>query len=140
LLAQPTSDLVVLDTDVVSFLFKQDSRAHRYAPHLLGKILVISAQTRAELYAWPAERNWGTNQRALLENYIEDHFFVEFPDDRICRQYGELVVAARRLGIQVPAGDAWQAATALSLGVPLVTHNARHFRGISNLLLINEPD
>lgn len=40
---------VVVDTDVVSFSFKRDSRIRRYRPHLLGKTLVISFMTLAEL-------------------------------------------------------------------------------------------
>lgn len=39
---------VVLDTDVVSFLFKNDARARKYQPHLGGKEVVISFMTLAE--------------------------------------------------------------------------------------------
>ena len=42
-------DAVVLDTDVVSFLFKDDTRAELYRPHLTDKLLVISFMTLAEL-------------------------------------------------------------------------------------------
>jgi tRNA(fMet)-specific endonuclease VapC len=41
---------IVADTDVVSFLFKNDSRAVDYLPHLQGIVPVISFQTVAELY------------------------------------------------------------------------------------------
>jgi predicted nucleic acid-binding protein len=130
--------IVVVDTDVASFLFKRDSRADRYAPHLVERILVLSAQSRAELYAWPHDRNWGVARRQELEQFILARFSVEYPDDRLCRLYGELVAAARQQGLPLPASDAWQAATALSLGVPLVTHNVRNYRGVAALQVITE--
>ena len=137
-LAIPTLDLVVVDADVASFLFKRDSRAARYEAHLLNRIPVLSAQARAELYAWPRVRNWGAARRQELERNLS-RYVVEYPDDQLCRFYGEMVAAARERGIQLPAGDAWHAATAVSLGVPLITHNARHFQGIPGLTVITEP-
>lgn len=35
-------DAVVIDTDVLSYLFKQDSRGESYQSHLEGKFGVIS--------------------------------------------------------------------------------------------------
>ena len=50
---------VVVDTDVVSFLFKRDQRADLYRPYLEGNLLVISFMSLAELDRWALERNWG---------------------------------------------------------------------------------
>ncbi len=44
------TDRLVVDTDVISFLFKRDTRAKLYEPHLSGRQLVISFMTVAELY------------------------------------------------------------------------------------------
>ena len=49
---------VVLDTDVWSYLFKKDSRAERYQPHLVGNILCVSFQTVVELYQWAETAGW----------------------------------------------------------------------------------
>lgn len=49
---------VVVDTDVVSYLFKGDSRAEAYRPHLTGNLLVVSFMTVAELDRWALERDW----------------------------------------------------------------------------------
>lgn len=43
---------VVVDTDVISFQFKGDSRASLYDPHLAGHILVVSFMSVAELDYW----------------------------------------------------------------------------------------
>jgi len=43
---------VLLDTDVVSFALKGDTRAEPYRAHVAGKVLVVSFMTVAELYKW----------------------------------------------------------------------------------------
>ena len=40
---------IVLDTDVVSFLFKGDSRAQLYLPHLDNRQWFISFMTEAQI-------------------------------------------------------------------------------------------
>jgi hypothetical protein len=49
----------VIDTDVVSFLFKRDTRAELYRPHLVGRRIVVSFMTVAELEAWAADSKVG---------------------------------------------------------------------------------
>jgi hypothetical protein len=39
----------IVDTDVVSMLFKGDSRAQRYRGHITGRLLGISFMSLAEL-------------------------------------------------------------------------------------------
>ena len=41
---------VLLDTNIISYLFKRDTRAMLYAPHLLDRELAISLMTVAELF------------------------------------------------------------------------------------------
>ena len=43
---------VLLDTNIVSFVFKRDTRAAAYAPQLQGNRLAISFMTAAELFQW----------------------------------------------------------------------------------------
>lgn len=50
---------VVVDTDVVSYLFKQDTRAILYQPHLLQALPAISFMTLAEMERWALVKNWG---------------------------------------------------------------------------------
>ncbi len=40
---------IVVDTDIVSYQFKGDSRASLYRPHLAGKQWCLSFMTQAEL-------------------------------------------------------------------------------------------
>ena len=47
---------LVADTNVLSFLFRQDSRAEAYLPYLENKAIAISFQTLAELELWALSR------------------------------------------------------------------------------------
>lgn len=49
----------IVDTDVVSMLFKGDTRAVVFRRHITGRLLGISFMTLAELERWPLERAWG---------------------------------------------------------------------------------
>ena len=63
--------MVVVDTDVVSFLFKQDTRGDLYTSHLRGHLLIISPMTRAELEVWALERNWGQRRRDEMQVHLK---------------------------------------------------------------------
>ncbi len=130
-----TVDAVLLDTDVVSFLLKDDTRAEAYRPHLQDKMLVLSFMTVAELYQWAYRRNWGEKRQAWLEERL--HAFVIAPyDNELCRQWASICVERQRVGRPISVQDAWVAATAIRHQVPLATHNRDDFAGITGLALI----
>jgi hypothetical protein len=47
---------VVVDTDVVSFIFKNHAIGLRYDPELAGRVALISFMTVAELERWAVQR------------------------------------------------------------------------------------
>jgi tRNA(fMet)-specific endonuclease VapC len=133
----PAATSALVDTNLISFLAKNDTRGALYRPHLAGKLLVISFMTVAELDRWALERNWGAARRARMEQYLRN--FVVHPFDRfLCLRWAEVTVGARRKGYTIETADAWIAATALQHGIPLVTHNPADFRGIDGLVVISE--
>lgn len=128
---------LVVDTDVVSFIFKKDSRDARYAPHLDGHILIVSFQTIAELDLWTLSAGWGANRKQQLERHLR-RYIVEHSSPALCRRWAEVKDDANRAGRPIATADAWNAATALFLGLPLVTHNRKHFAGVAGLTIISE--
>ena len=48
------SEIVLLDTNFISFLMKGDSRSTAYKPHLQDRMSAISFMTVAELLQWAA--------------------------------------------------------------------------------------
>jgi predicted nucleic acid-binding protein len=134
-MATQPPDLVVVDTDVVSYLFKRDTRAAGYEAHLVGRVPVVSFMTVAELDAWAEQRAWGLETRARLEDSL-NRYLVHYPERRLCRLWAHVMVAGRRTGHPVGAADAWIAATALFLDAPLVTHNTGDFAAVPGLTML----
>jgi tRNA(fMet)-specific endonuclease VapC len=129
--------ILVVDTDVVSFLFKRDTRAELYRRHLEGQRPVISAQTLAEPRHWPEFRNWGERRRRELDDFLQNYPVI-YPNEEICGIWGEITAWAALAGKPLPGIDAWHAATALYLDVPLVTHNPSHYQGVPELTVVTE--
>ena len=128
---------VVVDTDVVSFLYKRDTRARLYEPHLNDPPFILSFMSLAELRRWTLERNWGEKQREELEEYLA-RYLILHSDDLMCERWAQAINGARRRGRPIAPADGWIAATALLLDVPLVTHNNAHYQGIEGLRVISE--
>lgn len=125
----------IVDTDVVSMLFKGDSRARRYRDHISGRLLGISFMSLAELERWPLERNWSAFRKAELAQHLAR--YVVLPASReLCAKWAQVSWEARRKGRPIQTADAWIAASALHYQVPLITHNAGDYEMISHLQLL----
>ena len=124
---------VVVDTDVVSFLYKQDDRGAFYLPYLP----IISFMTLAELERWTLAASWGERKRQHLMKYLS-RYTVYPVSALLCRKWAEVVDGARRRGRPIATSDAWIAATATLLDVPLLTHNAGDFESEPGLNLISQ--
>ncbi len=128
---------LVVDTDVVSFIFKKDTRAALYIPHLSGHILTISFQTLAELELWTRIAAWGTHRTQQLDEHLR-RYIIQHSTAALCRRWADVLSGARRTGRPIATADAWHAATALLLDVPLVTHNGAHYMSVNGLTVISE--
>ena len=129
--------ILVIDTDVWSYLYKGRDEAKLYEQHFFGNILVISFQTEAELLHGVLSANWGEKRRVHLESRL-GKYVVERSSRALSLRWAEAMESARRNGRPIVAADAWIAATALHLGVPLITHNRKHFVGVDGLTVISE--
>lgn len=128
---------LLLDTNIVSYLYKADSRAADYLPLLKDKDPCLSFMTLAELYLWPVRRNWSEARRAAFESWIGRRFTIVPFDVALARSWAVLVgktTAARPISLP----DSWIAATAIHHRIPLVTHNRRHFGNIPGLEIISQ--
>src|SRR6266516_7837989 len=107
-------DGYVLDTDVLSYLFRGDTRAEAYRPYLTNALLAISFMTIAELDRWALHRNWGQARQGRMAAFLA-RFTIVLVDRALCRAWAEVADQARRHGRPIPAADAWIAATAITL-------------------------
>ena len=129
--------VALVDTDVVSILFKEDSRAAIYEALVADRLLDISFMTLAELDRWTLARNWGKVRRTKLAEYLKP-FSVLYADRDLCLKWAEVIDKSRRIGRPIETADAWIAATALLYGVPLITHNRSDFESVDGLEIISE--
>ena len=128
---------VLLDTNIVSYLFKDDSRAALYAPHLLGCELAIAMMTVAELLQWGAIHNWEARRLRRLEQSFGRYTILPVDLD-VCRQWATVRVMRSKAGLPISPQDAWIAATALRYKLALITHNVNDFQQIRGLTIITE--
>jgi predicted nucleic acid-binding protein len=131
------SEIVVVDTNIPSFIFRKDTRSALYERHLVKRVKIISAQTYAELELLPLLNSWGEARKQRLREFLQDYVFVE-ADKEIAQYWAKIQFEGKKSGKSVPIADAWIAATALAYDVPLVTHNPRDFKSISGLTIITE--
>ena len=127
--------LVLIDTDIASFIFKGSDYADPYLPLLSGQELALSFMTVAELFQWAILRQWGDRRLAQLEQYLTNYVITPV-DQPLCREWAQIRAVRQNTGRVISPQDAWIAATALRHDLPLVTHNIKDFREISNLRLI----
>jgi predicted nucleic acid-binding protein len=79
---------VLVDTDIVSYLFKSHPIAFQYLPDLGGRTPMISFMTVAELDRWVLEARWGEARRNRLREYLERSLY--------CRTTGTYARSGRR--------------------------------------------
>ena len=128
---------VLVDTDVVSFTFKKDSRSVLYEPHLQGHFLIISFMTYAELKFWALKNHWGERRKSNFAEFLTDYLVI-YPDEKLCEIWAQIKADAYKYGNPIETADAWVAAVALLFDIPLVTNNRRHFENVRNLQTIFE--
>ena len=103
-------------------------------PHLKGQVLYLSFVSVAELYRWAVQHGWGQPRIDDLQRAIGAYNILGY-DEPTAWGWARAVSIKGR---PVAAGDAWIAAIALRHGLPLITHNRRHYEAIPGLAIISE--
>lgn len=127
---------VVVDTDVISFLFKNHPIGSRYDSELAGRSLLISFMTLAELDRWAIQTPWGEARRDRLTKYLQPSIVLPY-SRALCQTWAEVTLAAQASGYRIECADSRIAATALLYDLPLVAHNRGDYLGVAGLKLIS---
>lgn len=125
----------LVDTDVVSFFFNDSRLGIPYRQYLRKRTLFISFMTHAEIERGMRLDNWGEKKRDEMKGFLATKFVVIHTNDAMCKKWAEITSMK---GCPVEPADAWIAATAIVYKVPLITHNRKHFEGITGLKVISE--
>ncbi len=128
---------IVLDTNVASYLFNNDTRAALYRPHLDDVVINVSFMTIAEMHFGAEYASWGNFRHRRLERFLHDFPVIESTPE-ICHIWARITAACARQGRRILIADAWSAACALRYDFPLVTHNRKDFEAVPDLRIISE--
>ena len=116
-------------------LFKGDTRALAYRPHIAGRLLAISFMTLAELDRWSLERSWGQARKIELVQHLIRYTVLPVSRE-LCAKWAEVAFAARSKGRPIQTADARIAASALRYQVPLITNNRDDYSPVDGLTLL----
>jgi tRNA(fMet)-specific endonuclease VapC len=126
---------VVVDTDVVSFVFKNHPFALAYQTILAGRPLAVSLITLAEIEYGMEAKNWGAARRERMRHFLA-RFTLLLPDAETALIWARIKSACQKKGRPITFADAWIAAAAIRLNVPLVTHNAGDYGALEELTIL----
>jgi len=125
-----------VDTDVLSYLLNRHTLALTYEELLVGPTPFISFMTVAEMYRGAFKRNWGPRRIGELATHLRQFVVVPY-NVQICVSYARACAEREKGGNPIDTADALIAASAVWLGIPLVTNNKLHFQGIEGLTVIS---
>lgn len=124
----------LLDTNVVSYFIKGNNLASVYGALVKGTRLAISFMTVAELYEGAYRAGWGSAKFQRLEAELNRYVLIGSSPVQ-CRIWAE--VRSWRKNQPIAVDDAWIAASALEMSIPLVTNNRADFDNIPGLSIIS---
>ena len=125
--------LVLLDTDICIYLIREqpDTIVDRFTRYAIGDI-GISTITLAELEYGISKSSKPARNREALGQFTTPLVIVEF-DRPASVAYGQLRATLEKKGQMIGGMDLLIAAHAVSLNIPIVTHNVREFRRVPGL-------
>src|ERR1700689_5412913 len=104
--AMDSATPVVVDTDVISFIFKDHSLAPAYQAILAGRSLTVSLITLAEIEYGMGAKNWGGRRRDLMGRFLS-RFKPLLPDLDTANQWARIKSGCERKGRPISFPDAW---------------------------------
>ncbi|MEP7244094.1 MAG: PIN domain-containing protein [Gammaproteobacteria bacterium] len=130
--------IVIVDTNVLSFIFKGLRLGHQYSQLLARFDVRISFVTEAELQVWAIKSRWGARRRRELDLFLIGYPTIPYVKG-MAKRYAEVIAEGEWAGRPIAWGDGWIATAALWHDIALVTHDS-DFDRIPKLHVLNAPD
>jgi len=83
-------------------------------------------------------KNWGSGRRDLMHGFLA-RFTLLPPGTETAHEWARIKSGCEKKGRPITFADAWIAAAALQLNVPLATHNASDFEAVDGLVILTAP-
>jgi predicted nucleic acid-binding protein len=125
---------VIADTNIVSYAFRGDPLGDAYMDLIGDRRIGITGMCLAELRMGSIIGGWDDRKTAELISFIE-RFTHVCELEGVAEVCGGIRGHRHRVGRPIDLPDAWVAACALWLDVPLVTHD-RDLEGIPGLRVL----
>lgn len=118
------------------FLIRYSGQRGKVSKETTDKFVVrhLDAPLYTSRVCW-AEFAEGCDTIALVEKKLGQFAVLEI-DERVAWEASRISRALDRSGQHIGDNDIWIAATALAYSLPLVSRNARHFKRITGLELV----
>src|SRR6266568_5557092 len=128
---------LLLDTNICIYIIEQQPATvlKRFLEYQVGDI-GISAITLSELSYGVAKSTHREKNAKALDEFVIPLEVVSF-DEGAAHIYGDIRATLEKAGTPIGSMDMLIAAHAVSLGIPLVTNNAREFIRIPALSIID---
>lgn len=126
----------LVDTNILGYFARNSSAAlqKRMLTALKKQEVAISAITRAEIRFGLALLQADDKRRRTIDLLLHEIHVLPWTVDAADR-YGDIAAHLQQTGQPIGEMDTQIAAHALALGLPLVTHNTRHFQRVAGLKL-----
>lgn len=119
--------VTLVDSDVFSLLYvRRTSTDHRVAgwqKYLVGRRVLVSFQTRAEVLAGAYGAGWGQRRLDGLRQILAGAPTIDSDDD-VVEAYARLTIECKRMGHalqdKIHTGDRWIAACAIAKDIELL--------------------
>ena len=105
---------------------------------LAWRPLTASLITLAEIEYGMEAKNWGSVRRDLMHRFL-GRFTPLLPDSETAVLWARIKSNCDKKGRQITFADAWIAAAAVHLNIPLVTHNAGDYAAVDALTILTAP-
>lgn len=128
--------VILVDTNVVSYRYRDDARFEPFKDALLGRVPAISYVTYAETLRGAYGASWSEKKVAQYEAHLRRQYMLIPADRETATRWARCVAECTAVGIDLGCdNDWWIAATALRHDIPLLT-NDQAFRRIPSLTVL----
>jgi len=126
----------VLDTNICIYWLKGNENIENKILSAGIDNISISFINLSELY-YGAYKSQRIDENITMIQQLSDHVNIIQSDEAISAEFGKLKAGLENTGLIIDDADIFIAACANVHGMTLVTNNAKHFRRIKGLKLVN---
>jgi tRNA(fMet)-specific endonuclease VapC len=130
----PEKTVVLVDTNVTSYRYRQSAEFDAFRPFLQGSIAAISVITYGETLFGARAAGWSESRISEYDAHLRKYLIL--PVDRdVVMTYAKVRSEHQKMGIGLSENDWWIATTAIRYSIPLLTNDAA-FRRIRTLKVL----